>query len=254
MNDKYRKLNLLFCKLLLVCIPFLFFSCANTKNATYFNGLKEGPIPTITPLPETFIQKNDLLSITISSASAEAAAPFNTPALAAGILVDADGAIQIPILGDVKTLGLTTNQLKNSIEKSLADKKLLVNPIVAVRYLNYRVTVLGEVNKPSVINVPAEKISLLEAIGLAGDLTIDGKRENVLIIREEGGQRLVRHINLSSNEIFASPYYYLKPNDIVYVEPNRYKIVNARTQTPQWIPLLLSGLSLMIGVATFLRQ
>ncbi len=103
------------------------------------------------------------------------------------------------------------------------------------------------------ITVPSEKISLFEAIGLAGDLTIQARRDNVLIIREENNQKLIQRINLNSTEIFRSPYYYLKSNDVIYVEPNKARLAGARA-TPQWIPYALSGLSIAIGVATLIRN
>jgi len=108
--------------------------------------------------------------------------------------------------------------------------------------------VLGEVNHPSVVSVPNEKLSLLEALGLAGDLTIYGERKNVMIIREQGDQKLIKRINLNSEELFSSPYYYLQSNDIVYVEPNKVKVSSAG-RTMQWLPIVISGLSLAVIVA-----
>ena len=130
----------------------------------------------------------------------------------------------------------------------LTDKKLLVDPIVSVRFQNFRVTVLGEVKNPAVIPVPSEKISLLEAIGLAGDLTVYAKRDNVLVIREENGEKITKRINLNSNELFTSPYYYVKSNDVIYVEPNKAKVASAgRSQT--WLPIIFSALSFMTIIA-----
>jgi polysaccharide export outer membrane protein len=146
-------------------------------------------------------------------------------------------------LGSIKAAGLTKLQLKESIVKNLIDKKLLLDPIVNVRLVNYKVTVLGEVNKPSVIPVPNEKITLLEAIGFAGDLTLYAKRDNVLLIREEQGKKTIRRLNLSSSEIFNSPYYYLKSDDVVYVEANKAKVAST-SSTRLWLPVLFSGLSL----------
>ncbi|HEX8313718.1 MAG TPA: SLBB domain-containing protein, partial [Flavisolibacter sp.] len=147
-----------------------------------------------------------------------------------------------PILGTIKAAGLTENALRSQIIKGILDKKLLVDPIVAIRHLNFRVTVLGEVGNPTVINVPSEKITLLEALGLAGDVTIYGRKENVLVIREEGGQKLIKRINLNTSEIFNSPYYYLRSNDIVYVEPNKAKVAGS-SRSYQLLPIILSGLS-----------
>jgi len=152
-------------------------------------------------------------------------------------------------LNDAKSaVDSAKEQLKATITKQLVDKKLLIDPIVSVRFQNFRVTVLGEVRNPSVIPVPSEKISLLEAIGLAGDLTIYAKRDNVLVIREENGEKTVKRMNLNSTELFTSPYYYLKSNDVVYVEPNKTKIATAgRAQV--WMPVVFSALSFLTIVA-----
>lgn len=229
-------------------------SCVNTKKATYFNDLKNTTITTKTPVPETVIQKNDLLNITVSSLDAGASAVFNAPNILPvtttnntllGYLVGNDGTIQFPILGAIKAEGLTKDQLKETIQKKLVDQDLLKDPIVSVRFLNFKVTVLGEVKNPTVIDVTNEKISLLEAIGLAGDLTIYAKRDNVLIIRENAnGDKDVKRINLNSIELLSSPYYYLKSNDVVYVEANRSKVASSG-RGQYWIPAVLSALSFL---------
>jgi polysaccharide export outer membrane protein len=231
-------------------------SCVDTKKATYFNDLASTTINSNTPVPETIIRKNDLLNITVSSLDAQASSVFNAPNLLPvttsvggneilGYLVGNDGTIQFPILGSIKAEGSTKDQLKENIQKKLMDQNLLKGPIVSVRFLNFRVTVLGEVKNPTAINVPSEKISLLEAIGLAGDLTIYAKRDNVLVIREgENGSKEIKRINLNSAELLSSPYYYLKSNDVVYVEPNRSKVASAG-RGQQWIPAVLSGLSII---------
>ena len=237
-------------------------SCINTRQAKYFPDAMNGTIATNTPIPESVIQQNDILSITISSPNEEASAMLNTePARGtegiatsatlgggAGYLVGSDGTVQLPLLGNMKAAGLTKNELKDHIVKTILDKKLLVEPVVSIRFMNFRVTVLGEVNRPSVVSVPNEKISLLEAIGLAGDITIYGKKENVMVIREVNNKKTIARLNLNSNEIFTSEYYYLRSNDIVYVEPNKARVASAG-RTNQWLPILFSGLSLAAIVA-----
>jgi polysaccharide biosynthesis/export protein len=235
-------------------------SCGNTKKVIYFPTVKDGAIPSNSPFPESLIQKNDILSINVSSLNPEASAVFNSPNTAAGgaagaagaapvgYLVNSEGNIQFPLIGSIKAEGLTKNKLKDNIAKSLVDKKLLLDPIVTIRFVNFRVTVLGEVNHPTVVTVPNEKLSLLEALGLAGDLTIYGKRQNVMIIREEKDQKIIKRVDLNSAEIFSSPYYYLQSNDIVYVEPNKAKISSV-SRGNQLIPIVLSGLSLIIIAA-----
>ena len=244
---------------LLLSTSLLSVSCVNTRTATYFNDVNDATLTSNTPIPESVIQKNDLLSISVSSLSSEASAIFNTPntsgvmtagvnpTMASGYLVSTEGTVQFPILGNVKAAGLTKEQFKESLVKSILDKKLLKDPIVSIRFLNFRVTVLGEVKNPQVVTVPNEKISLLEAIGLAGDLTIYAKRDNILVIREENGNKVIKRLNLNSNELLSSPYYYLKSNDVVYVEPNKARVASAG-RSQQWIPIVVSVLTLAVIV------
>ena len=237
----------------------IFSSCNSSKNITYFNNVKDTTFYSSTTEKQIPLQANDIISVTISSANAEASIPFNlltnnvsrsTTTVTGGnnqqggYLINSDGTIDLPILGSVKAAGFTKVQLKDNITNLILLKKLLINPIVDIRYLNYEVTVLGEVAKPTVITVPNEKISLLKAIGLAGDLTIYGKRENVLLIRQGNGEKITRHINLNSSDFFNSPYYYLQPNDIVYVEPNKQKAAIAR-RNPNILPIALGAMSLI---------
>jgi polysaccharide export outer membrane protein len=240
----------------LLIVPVLFFtSCVDTRTVTYFTDLNENSSTASTPVPESYIQKNDLLHINISSLNPEASALLNTPIqpgvvaegmnMTSGYLVNPDGTIQLPVLGNMKAEGLTKEKLRENIIKKILDGKLLVDPVVNIRFLNFRVTVLGEVNKPSVVTVPNERISLLEALGLAGDLTIYGKRENVLVIREENGVKTYKRLNLNSNDVLSSPYYYLKSNDIIYVEPNKARVASSQ-RSQQWIPVIISTLGLVV--------
>ncbi len=253
---------------LFFCCQVLLSSCANTRKSTYFVNQSDTTLASKNEAPLTYIQPNDLLSIAVSSLNPAATAVFNTPnnsyvssSSATGInlqspgyLVNTDGNIQFPIIGNLKVSGLTTNQLREQLTRSLIDRKLLVDPVVVVRQLNFKVSVLGEVARPTVINVPSEKISLLEALGLAGDITVFGRKDNVLVIREESGKKIIRHLNLNSNQLFNSPYYYLKSNDIVYVEANKAKAASGG-QTVQVLPIVLSGLSFIaIIVSSILRK
>jgi polysaccharide export outer membrane protein len=243
-------------------VAFFISSCVNTRQATYFIDQQNGSLPSSIVIPQTIISPNDLLSITVSSLSSSASAAFNTPNLVyqsnstnnnsaasqmPGFLVDAEGNIQFPILGSIKAMGLTEIQLREQIIKGILDKKLLVDPIVTVRHLNFKVTVLGEVGNPTMINVPSEKINILEALGLAGDITVYGKRNNVMVIREENGRKVFQRLDLNKSDIFNSPYYYLRSNDIVYVEPNKAKIAGSSRST-QLLPIILSSLSVTIFV------
>ncbi len=232
-----------------LALPFVF-SCTTSRNIIYFDITKDAITNIEYQNEETSIQKNDVLSITVTSLSAEASKLYNEPndgvisskGTFGGYLVNKEGNIQFPVLGTIKAEGLTKKNLQETIARTLSDRKLLLDPIVSIRNLNYKITVLGEVANPGVINVPSEKINLLEAIGFAGDLTLFANRSNVLLIREESNKRTFKLINLNSNDIFNSPYFYLAPNDIIYVEPNKSKIASVST-TRQWLPIVLSSLS-----------
>ncbi|MEP7279406.1 MAG: polysaccharide biosynthesis/export family protein [Bacteroidota bacterium] len=237
-------------------------SCVNTRKTTYFNDIQNGVYKTAFEAAQPVIHKNDLLSIYVSSLSTEASLLFNAPNLPSttsasangnatqnvGYLVNEDGNIDFPVLGKLKAGGLTTKELSDQITDSLSIKKLLIGPLVTIRFLNFRVTVLGEVGKPTVITVPNEKISILEAIGLAGDLTIYGKRDNVLLIREEEGQKIVRRINLNAPTTLTSAFYYLKSNDVIYVEPDKNKVASV-SNFRQLLPAIITALSVVIIVA-----
>lgn len=245
----------------LLLISICIFSCTSSHKLVYFNDAKDNTFYGTSKTEQVLIAPNDILSINISSLNPEASAIFNPDKDATirattvtgvntergGYLVDPEGNIQIPVLGKIKAAGLNKDQLKNTITKKLLDQKLLKDPLVEIRFLNYEVTVLGEVGRPTVITVPSEKISMLKAIGLAGDLTIYGKRDNVLLIREENSNRVTRHIDLTSPDFLSSPYYYLEPNDIVYVQPNKARATQS-TMWPQLVPILLTALSVSVIV------
>lgn len=237
---------------------FIFTSCVSTKPTTYFYGAQDTLFLAQAEEVEPRIQPNDILSISISSLNPEASAIFNAPnaasassttsagsqASTSGYLVNADGMIQLPILGNIKAAGLTKTRLKTYITNTLVEKKLLTDPIVNIRHLNFEVTVIGEVAHPTVITVPNEKISLLKALGLAGDITIYGKKDNVLLIREDDGRRQITRIDMNSKNFLTSPNYYLQPGDIVYVEANKDKVESASNKR-NLLPTILSGLSVV---------
>jgi len=241
-------------------IIFLF-SCTSTKNIAYLNNAIDSSYYKLQINNENLIQNNDILSIAISSLNPEASALFNTTnnlvisstsssgnnSQSTGYLVNSEGFIQLPILGNIQAAGLSKRLLKANITQMILDKKLLIDPIVNIRHLNFEVTVIGEVGHPAVITVPSEKISLLKALGLAGDITIYGKKDNVLVIRETGLYRKVKHVDLNSKDFLTSPYYYLLPNDVVYVEPNKDKVASVG-RGRQMLPALLSGLSVIVIV------
>lgn len=242
-----------------------FFSCSTVKKATYFNDMGDAKFANTGETLEPVLQKNDILSITVSSLNVESAEMFNvankTTAPGAsfdgrtsptsGYLIDQDGYIQFPFIGGIMAAGLTKKDLRQYITKELIVRKLLIEPIVDIRYLNFKVSVLGEVNNPSVFTIPNEKVTLLEALGLAGDMTIFAQRDNVFVISEQDGVKTTKRVNLNTDELFTSPNYYLKSNDIVYVQPNKRKVRNT-SNTPQWFSVVVGALSLaVISIASF---
>jgi polysaccharide export outer membrane protein len=193
---------------------------------------------TITNLTPPTIQANDILGVFVSSFEPKSAAIFNNnlsrmngnasdntpdnplnPII--GYLVDKDGMITFPILGKLKVGGLTTAQFQDQLTKSLTT--YLKEPIVNVRIINFKIAVLGDVQRPNIYNIQDERITILGALSLAGDLNITAKRKNVLLIREQDGVREYVRIDLTKKDLFKSPYFYLKSNDQIYVDPDRTK-------------------------------
>lgn len=214
---------------------FLIFlsSCSSKKQVIYFNDINfENQDKNIISLGK--IQPNDILSIIISSSSTELSAMYNlnqdqnqNSSFFPGYLVNLEGKITLPILGKITVKDLTMAQLEELLVKILIEGKHLSEPIVTARLMNAKFTVLGEVSKPGTYNYSEQNISVLQALGYAGDLTINGKRENVLLIREENNAKTYITIDMTSKQWFGSPYYYIKPNDVIYVNPNGPKVKTA---------------------------
>jgi polysaccharide export outer membrane protein len=216
-------------------IGFLFFmllilsSCSSTKDVVYFRDSNTKDQDKFKFVANN-VQTNDILNIIISSSNPELALSYNLYQSATstnGYLVNRDGFITMPILGKIKAQDLTLTELENFLVKKLKDENHLSNPVVTARLINAKFTILGEVNRPGTYNYSEENISILQAIGYAGDLTINGKRDNVLIIREENNVKTYTTIDLTSKKWFNSPIYYLKPNDVIYITPNGSKVKQA---------------------------
>lgn len=224
---------------------------------TYFQLLEaKDSLQSAVNVPVFRLQPGTEISITVSSLNKEADLVFN-PVLAVrsgreevtqipGYVLDTEGQIDFPMLGKVKLMNMTTQEASETIKEPL--RKHLSDPFVTVRVLNFQVSVLGEVNKPSVLNIHRSRLTVPEAISMAGDLTIYGKRESVMIIREVDGKREFGRIDLHDRSLFSSPYYYLKPNDVIYIEPQKSKKLLAGKLFP-WIPTILGGLSLISIIA-----
>jgi polysaccharide export outer membrane protein len=207
-------------------------SCAAEKRARkellYLQGNLDTSVNLVVNIPEATIQKGDMIAITVFSDNPEATAIYNQVQVTAGgntaapgYPVDQEGNIRFQGLGVVHVEGLTKLQLMKQMDEKL--KQYLTNPYTDIRFLNFKINVFGEVNRPGPITTPEGKLSVLELIGLAGDLTVYGRRDNVLIIREKNGVREFGRINLRDPTVFQSPYFYLQQNDVVMVEATKKK-------------------------------
>ena len=249
-----------FCLLLLT-------SCSK-RNLAYFSDLEGHEVYTenVQKVSSPKIKPDDVLEITVSSLNPEANSLFNIGTMPnvgsganpntysttnnIGYLVDHEGNIEYPVLGRIKLGGLTKEEAQKELREHLS--AFLKDPIINIRFQNYRITVIGEVNRPSTFIMPSEKTSVLTALGMAGDMTTYGKRDNVLIIREEDGVRTMTRINLNEKDVLNSPYFYLQQNDIVYVEPvksrgpeygNNLRIISIVVSIASVVSLLLIRLN-----------
>lgn len=262
--------------LLSVCfIACLLSACGSVKDITYLQG--EGLLKK-TAIADTFdlkIQKDDLLDIVVSCIEPELLRPFiqqysggggyggnysggydgnytGNVGYNRGYLVEIDGTINYPLLGKIKVSGLTRREVIDLIEGRLKKEGYIADPIVTVRFLNFRISVLGEVSRPGTYNISSERITLLEALSIAGDLTIHGRRDRVAVIREIDGERIILYHDLRSMDVFQSPNYYLKQNDMIYVEPNRVKAETSKqnqfTNVGTWMSIIsfLASMSVLI--------
>jgi polysaccharide export outer membrane protein len=246
--------------LLLVLISSLF-SCATKKQILYFQDVDSLDQAAINQTFEPIIEPNDILHISLSSIDKEVILPFqritglennlgNDNAGLQGYLVDGNGMIRFPVVGDVEVGGKTRGDVERAIKTRLSE--YVKDVVVDVRIMNFKVTVLGQVNNPGVFSVKDERITLPEAIGLAGDLTLDGKRNEVVVVREENGKRKVGRIDLTQTDFFNSPFYFLKQNDVVYVEPS-LKGVKKSGFLPD-IPAMLSLVTVILSTVIILTR
>ena len=247
-----------------VSVVLMLGSCASSKNVAYFQNADSISLAASKMLYDAKIMPKDQLTITVNTTDPEAAKPFNLAVsqtlgtngqISTGggnlqtYLVDNQGCIEFPVVGSLHVGGLTKTEcealIKDKISPYMAKEE---NPIVTVRMASYRVTVTGEVARPGVVSVPTEKMSVIEALAQCGDLTVYGKRENVMLIREDAqGEKHIYRLNLNDANIINSPYYYLQQNDILYVEPNSVKTQNA--SIGQATQLWFSFASILTSVA-----
>ncbi len=230
--------------------------CAPRRDLVYFSNLAKQTSDEKLPSQEVKIQQNDLLSVSINSLNQESNVLFavNTKAPSAennykveGYRVNKEGMINLPVVGNVRLEGLTIEQAQNTISREL--DKYVKKPVVDIQLVNFKVTVIGEVNRPSNFTVQGDNINLLQALGMAGDMTVYGKRDNVLVIREQNGQRVMKRLNLNNQDVMNSPFFFLKQNDIVYVEPDKSKASEYSTNT-RVMPLVIASISAVAVLIT----
>lgn len=260
---KTKLLSIGFLALLVLALT----GCSGSKKVAYFQNADYVNLAESKGLYDAKIMPKDMLTITVSTTDPVAAQPFNlsvsntlsiTGQLSSSAgslqsyLVDNNGDINFPIVGKIHVVGLTKNEcqdaIRDKVKPYLAESE---NPIVTVRMSSYRVTIIGEVGKSCVIPVSTEKMSILEALAQAGDLSIYGKRDNVMLIREDAnGEKSIHRLNLNDAGIINSPYYYLQQNDVIYVEPNSVKAKNSAIG--QSVTIWFSLISIMTSIASLM--
>ncbi len=256
-NPPFRRMALPFIALCAILVT----SCATKQDVVYFQNTGDF---------ETLVDKNsitpkfkvdDVLSIYVSTLDNVASAPFNLfrGGSEGGIrpeqvdyLIDKDGEIDFPVVGKLKVAGLSSEELRVLLREQLSD--YLKDPIINIRLRNFTVTILGEVNRPGTYPVEGERITILEALGLANDLTIKGKRENVMVIRDFDGTKVYHRINLKRKEAMSSPVYYLTQNDVVYVEPNKSAITSSALDNRATIAISIASILITSTVILITRR
>ena len=243
-------------------------SCANVKDIAYFQDKAIDHPEEIDKHGGIVIQPKDMISIVVSSRNPELSTMFNLPVVSyqagsevvdagyqqrlMGYVVDNDGYIDFPVLGKISVAGMTRWELSEKIKDILLDKGYLNDAVVTVEFMNFKVSVLGEVNHPGTYTIEGDKVTVLQALSLAGDLTIFGKRNNVTVIREMDGERIFYNVDLCSVDMFKSPAYNLLQNDIVYVEPSEIKARQSTLDDKglRMTTIMISSGSLLVSVAT----
>ena len=245
-------------------------SCGTVKDIAYFQNKVVNQPEAIDKHAGIVIQPKDMLSIVVSSRNPELVAMFNLPVISyqagseivsgagqqrlMGYVVDNDGCIDFPVLGPIMVAGLTRWELSELIKNKLIKDGLLTDAVVTVEFMNFKVSVIGEVNSPGTYTLTNDKVTILQAISLARDLTIFGQRENVCVIREREGERVIYEINLCDVSMFNSPAYYLQQNDVVYVQPSQVKARQSTTDDKalRLTSIFVSGGSLLVSIAALI--
>jgi len=251
-------------RILILLISCALFSCETSKKIVYMQDAKQGDIDTLTVYQGIKIQPKDILSIVVFSRNQELAKGFNLPMVSyqAGnpsssisfssrlldYLVDMEGNIDYPYFGKLKVAGLTRDQLSDMIKQKLISEGLIRDPIVTTEFMNLKISVLGEVRTPGTFTLTNDRITLLEALSRVGDMTIYGRRDNVLVRREQNGEIYSYRVDLLSTEFIHSPVYYLQQNDVVYVEPNATIAARSRINENRTLGAGISLVSLLTNI------
>ena len=242
-------------------------SCATNKRAAYIQQVQTDIPTAIEQDYQIRIKPLDRLTVTINSKDPELAAPFNAASSYNSLnglssyssssngnrqilTADKEGKIQLPIIGEIDCDGLTRNELAKKIENTIRENGMVHDPIVIIQFADVKFSVLGEVARPGQFSITKDRISLFDALAMAGDLTIYGQRENVALIREENGMRTVHYFDLKNPDILTSPYFYLQQDDVVYVTPNKYKAQAGEINQNR--SFYISLVSVAVSVATLL--
>lgn len=227
-------------KIIFIFSAIILTSCASKSKMVYLINNQESTSESV--FKEVLIEPDDILQIVVTSDNPEVSEPFNIPRftlssntvsggtnnnnLLLTYLVDANGYVQMPKIGNVKVSGLTRTQAIEHLTSILRD--YIKNPMVSLRIANFKYAVLGEVSKPGTFTIESERVTIFDAIANAGDLTVYGERQNIKIVREIEGKKEIAIVNITDTDIINSPYYYLKQNDVVYVEPNQVKLNSSK--------------------------
>lgn len=229
--------------MVLAICAVLLSSCKTQEKILYFQDIQLNKNEPVVGTRDIRLQPKDQISIIVNSKDPQLAALFNLATSSnqvgsaggnggsgkiSGYTLDDKGEIDFPVLGKVKISGMTKSEVAEHVKKSLMEANLINDPVVTVEFMNLYVTVLGEVNSPGKYMISKDQITLLEALSMAGDLSIYGIRDGIYVIREENGQRITYKTDIRSKNLFASPAYFLKQNDVIYVEPNKTKTKNSR--------------------------
>lgn len=259
---------------LFVCICGFLFSCTTPKDVIYFQGVDSLTTEQLTKMSQTYstkITNDDLLSITVAAWDPASVTPFNPPTFAYSAegeepviaspsmytyLVDKEGNIDFPILGKIHVAGLSRQDLSEKMQEMIS--KYVENPLVKVQIMNFKITAMGEIGRPGSYTIKNDRITVLELIGMAGDLPLTANRKNILIIRESDGQKEIHRLDITDPAIFASPCFYLKQNDVVYVEPIKTK-QRARTSSDRQFTIslfttILSSASVIVAMVLSIKK